>query len=63
MACSGDVPTLETLAAVSILREHLPQVKIRVVNVVDLMKLQLPGVPVADPPPHLPVLKVLIAFT
>ena len=40
MACCGDVPTLETLAAVSILREHLPDLKIRVVNVVDLMKLQ-----------------------
>ena len=40
MACAGDVPTLETLAAVSILREHLPALKIRVVNVVDLMKLQ-----------------------
>jgi xylulose-5-phosphate/fructose-6-phosphate phosphoketolase len=40
MACCGDVPTLETLAAVAILREHLPEVKIRVVNVVDLMKLQ-----------------------
>jgi xylulose-5-phosphate/fructose-6-phosphate phosphoketolase len=40
MACCGDVPTLETLAAVSILREHLPQLRIRVVNVVDLMKLQ-----------------------
>lgn len=40
MACCGDVPTLETLAAVSILREHLPALKIRVVNVVDLMRLQ-----------------------
>jgi xylulose-5-phosphate/fructose-6-phosphate phosphoketolase len=40
MACAGDVPTLETLAAVSILRQHLPNLKIRVVNVVDLMKLQ-----------------------
>ncbi len=40
MACCGDVPTLEILAAVSILREHLPELKIRVVNVVDLMKLQ-----------------------
>jgi len=40
MACCGDVPTLETLAAVSILRRHLPDLKIRVVNVVDLMKLQ-----------------------
>ncbi|MEA5486825.1 MULTISPECIES: phosphoketolase [Pseudanabaena] len=40
MACCGDVPTLETLAAVSILRKHLPTLKIRVVNVVDLMRLQ-----------------------
>jgi xylulose-5-phosphate/fructose-6-phosphate phosphoketolase len=40
MACAGDVPTLETLAAVSILRRELPELKIRVVNVVDLMKLQ-----------------------
>ena len=40
MACCGDVPTLETLAAVSILREHVPEVRIRVINVVDLMKLQ-----------------------
>jgi len=40
MACCGDVPTLETLAAVSILREHQPDLKIRVINVVDLMKLQ-----------------------
>ena len=40
MACAGDVPTLETLAAVSILREHLPDVKIRVINVVDLMRLE-----------------------
>jgi xylulose-5-phosphate/fructose-6-phosphate phosphoketolase len=43
MACCGDVPTLETLAAVSILREHLPALKVRVVNVVDLMKLQPPS--------------------
>jgi xylulose-5-phosphate/fructose-6-phosphate phosphoketolase len=40
MACAGDVPTLETLAAVSILRTHLPDLKIRVVNVVDLLKLE-----------------------
>jgi xylulose-5-phosphate/fructose-6-phosphate phosphoketolase len=40
MACCGDVPTLETLAAVEILRRHVPEVKIRVINVVDLMKLQ-----------------------
>jgi xylulose-5-phosphate/fructose-6-phosphate phosphoketolase len=40
MACAGDVPTLETIAAVALLREHLPDLKIRVVNVVDLMTLQ-----------------------
>jgi xylulose-5-phosphate/fructose-6-phosphate phosphoketolase len=40
MACAGDVPTLETLAAVKLLRVHFPELKIRVVNVVDLMKLQ-----------------------
>ena len=40
MASAGDVPTLETLAAISILRQHLPELKIRMVNVVDLMKLQ-----------------------
>jgi xylulose-5-phosphate/fructose-6-phosphate phosphoketolase len=39
MACAGDVPTLETLAAVSLVREHLPEVAVRVVNVVDLMRL------------------------
>jgi xylulose-5-phosphate/fructose-6-phosphate phosphoketolase len=40
MACCGDIPTMETLAAVSLLREHLPALKVRVVNVVDLMRLQ-----------------------
>ncbi len=40
MACCGDVPTLECLAAVELLRTHLPQLKVRVVNVVDLMRLQ-----------------------
>jgi len=40
LACCGDTPTLEVLAAVSILRENLPDLKIRVVNVVDLMRLQ-----------------------
>jgi len=40
LACAGDVPTLETLAAVSILREQFPDLKVRVVNVVDLMTLQ-----------------------
>ncbi len=43
MACAGDAPTLETMAAVSILREHLPSLKIRVINVVDLMRLQPNG--------------------
>jgi len=40
MACCGDVPTLETLAAVDLLRQHVPELKVRVINVVDLMKLQ-----------------------
>jgi xylulose-5-phosphate/fructose-6-phosphate phosphoketolase len=40
MACCGDVPTLETLAAVDLLRRHVPELKVRVVNVVNLMKLQ-----------------------
>jgi len=43
MACCGDVPTLETLAAVSIIRRELPDLKVRVVNVVNLMKLQPPS--------------------
>jgi xylulose-5-phosphate/fructose-6-phosphate phosphoketolase len=50
MACAGDVPTLETLAAVSLLREHIPDLKIRVVNVVDLMTLQ----PISEHPHGLP---------
>jgi xylulose-5-phosphate/fructose-6-phosphate phosphoketolase len=40
LACCGDVPTLETLAATALLREHQPELKVRVVNVVDLMRLQ-----------------------
>ncbi|OJZ17093.1 MAG: phosphoketolase [Thiobacillus sp. 65-29] len=40
MACAGDVPTIETLAAVDLLRQHIPQLRVRVVNVVDLMTLQ-----------------------
>ena len=40
LGCAGDVPTLETLAAAAILREHLPDLRVRVVNVVDLMRLQ-----------------------
>lgn len=47
MACAGDVPTLECLAAVNLLREHAPDLKVRVVNVVDLMTLQSP-----DEHPH-----------
>ncbi|MCU1259456.1 MAG: phosphoketolase [Bryobacterales bacterium] len=53
MACAGDVPTLETLAAVDLLRRYFPDLKIRVVNVVDLMTLQSPsehphGIPDTD---------------
>jgi len=40
LACCGDVPTLETMAAAALLREHLPDLKVRVVNVIDLMRLQ-----------------------
>ncbi len=43
MACCGDVPTLETMAAVDLLRQHLPQLRVRVINVVNLMKLQSPS--------------------
>ncbi|MDX2252235.1 MAG: phosphoketolase family protein, partial [Nitrospira sp.] len=43
MACCGDVPTMETLAAVSLMRIYLPDVRVRVINVVDLMKLQPPN--------------------
>ena len=43
MACAGDVPTLETLAAVALLRKYLPALKVRVINVIDLMKLQPPS--------------------
>src|SRR3954452_21803658 len=43
LACAGDIPTLEALATVSILNEKLPDLKIRFINVVDLMKLQSEG--------------------
>ena len=43
LACAGDIPTLETVAAAALLREHLPELKVRVVNVVDLMRLQPPS--------------------
>jgi xylulose-5-phosphate/fructose-6-phosphate phosphoketolase len=50
LACAGDIPTLEVLAATALLREHLPKLKVRVVNVVDLMRLQ----PEAEHPHGLP---------
>ena len=59
MACAGDVPTLETLAAVSILRAHLPDLKVRVVNVVDLMRLQ----PESEHPHGLPDAQFDALFT
>ncbi|MCL4414124.1 MAG: phosphoketolase, partial [Actinobacteria bacterium] len=43
LACAGDVPTLEVLAATDLLRRHLPGLRVRVVNVVDLMRLQPPS--------------------
>ncbi|GLX01390.1 phosphoketolase family protein [Microtetraspora sp. NBRC 16547] len=43
LACAGDVPTMETLAAAALLREHLPELRVRVINVVDLMRLQPPS--------------------
>ncbi|HEX6229785.1 MAG TPA: phosphoketolase family protein [Solirubrobacterales bacterium] len=43
LACAGDIPSLETLAAAALLREHLPELRVRVVNVVDLMRLQPPS--------------------
>ncbi|MGI8777488.1 MAG: phosphoketolase family protein, partial [Acidimicrobiales bacterium] len=43
LACAGDVPTLETVAAAALVREHLPDLKVRVINVVDLMRLQPPS--------------------
>jgi len=50
MACAGDIPTLETIAAVALLREHLPELRVRVVNVVDLMRLE----PASEHPHGLP---------
>ena len=43
LACAGDVPTLEALAAADLIRQHLPQLKVRFVNVIDLMRLQPPS--------------------
>jgi xylulose-5-phosphate/fructose-6-phosphate phosphoketolase len=59
LACCGDVPTLETLAAVEILRTHLPELKIRVINVIDLMRLQPPE----EHPNGLPDTEFDILFT
>jgi xylulose-5-phosphate/fructose-6-phosphate phosphoketolase len=59
MACSGDVPTLETLAAVDLLRKHVPELKIRVINVVDLMTLQ----PKTEHPHGLPDKDFDVLFT
>jgi xylulose-5-phosphate/fructose-6-phosphate phosphoketolase len=43
LACAGDIPTLETLGAAALLRQHLPELRVRVINVVDLMRLQPPS--------------------
>jgi xylulose-5-phosphate/fructose-6-phosphate phosphoketolase len=59
MACAGDVPTLETLAAVTLLRQHLPALKVRVINVVDLMRLQ----PASEHPHGLPDAEFDALFT
>ena len=59
MGCCGDIPTLETLAAVDILREELPSLRVRVVNVVDLMRLE----PDTEHPHGLPDREFDIIFT
>ena len=59
LACAGDVPTVETLAATALLREHLPELKVRVVNVVDLMRLQ----PEAEHPHGMPDAEFDAVFT
>ncbi|HEU5108202.1 MAG TPA: phosphoketolase family protein, partial [Micromonosporaceae bacterium] len=59
LACAGDVPTLETLAAADLLRRHLPDLKVRVVNVVDLMRLQ----PESEHPHGLPDAQFDALFT
>jgi xylulose-5-phosphate/fructose-6-phosphate phosphoketolase len=59
MACAGDTPTLEALAAVSLLREHLPDLRVRFVNVVDLMRLQ----PESEHPHGLPEAQFDALFT
>jgi len=59
LACAGDVPTLESLAAAQLLREHLPQLRVRVVNVVDLMRLE----PDSEHPHGLPDAQFDAVFT
>ena len=59
LGCCGDIPTLETLAAAALLREHLPELKVRVVNVVDLMRLQ----PESEHPHGLPDAEFDALFT
>lgn len=59
LACAGDVPTLETLAAVDLLRRHFPRLRVRVVNVVDLMRLQ----PASEHPHGLPDVEYEALFT
>ena len=59
LACAGDVPTLETVAAAALLREHLPTLRVRLVNVVDLMRLQ----PEAEHPHGLPAAEFDALFT
>lgn len=59
LGCAGDAPTLETLAAAALLREHLPDLRVRVVNVVDLMRLQ----PVSEHPHGLPDAEFDALFT
>jgi xylulose-5-phosphate/fructose-6-phosphate phosphoketolase len=59
LACAGDIPTLETLAATDLLRQHLPELKVRVVNVVNLMRLQ----PESEHPHGLPDSQFDTVFT
>ncbi|HJV09262.1 MAG TPA: phosphoketolase family protein, partial [Acidimicrobiales bacterium] len=59
LACAGDIPTLETLAATALLREHLPELRVRVINVVDLMRLQ----PASEHPHGLPDAEFDALFT
>jgi xylulose-5-phosphate/fructose-6-phosphate phosphoketolase len=59
LACAGDIPTLETIAAAALLREHLPELRVRVINVVDLMRLQ----PESEHPHGLPDAEFDALFT